>query len=118
MFKIINWPRARAERYHRFLPDEIRQYLKGRGIPATYIERDLLGWDGARIAIPIFGRERDEVLGFRYAVPPADLDGEPEMGSQEATPELYGWETLVRKPHRIVISDSEFDRLVLGMDLR
>jgi len=114
MLKIINWPRVRAERYHRFLPEEIRQYLKGRGIPATYIEAQLLGWDGARITIPIFGRQRNDVLGFRYAKPPADLTGEPEMiWDEDAKPELYGWDTLMRKPHRVVVCDGEFDRLVL-----
>jgi DNA primase len=29
------------------------------------------------------------------------------------TPELYGWETLARTPHRVVICEGEFDRLVL-----
>jgi DNA primase len=114
MPKIINWPRARAERYHRFLPEDIRQYLKGRGIPATFIERQLLGWNGKRITIPIFGRERNEVLGFRYAKTPTDQSESPKMLSDEgAKAELYGWETLVRKPHRIVICEGEFDRLVL-----
>src|SRR5947209_14155837 len=106
MLKIINWPRVCAERYNRFLPEEIRQYLKGRGIPSTYIENQLLGWDGSRITIPIFGRNRNEVLGFRYAKPPTDLVGASEMSSEEkAKPELYGWDALARKPHRILVVD-------------
>src|SRR6185295_11745381 len=71
MFKSILTPRACAERYYRFLPEEIRSYLKGRGIPATLIERHLLGWNGERITIPVFGENR-KVLGFRYAKSPAD----------------------------------------------
>jgi DNA primase len=114
MFKPILTPRDIAERYHRFLPEEIRSYLKGRGIPATLIDRQLLGWDGKRIRIPIFGRTPGEVLGFRYAKPPALLFGAPEMESDEKLgPELYGWETLARQPHRVVICEGEFDRLVL-----
>ena len=89
-----------AERYHRALPDDSRAYLKGRGIPSTIIERQLLGWNGERITIPIFGRER-EVLGFRYANPhdtsdaPAMLSdigldvsstaGKPSRGSRNAS---------------------------------
>src|SRR5439155_96626 len=106
-------PRDIAERYHRFLPDEVRSYLKGRGIPATVIGRQLLGWDGTRITIPIFDREGGEVLGFRYAKPPVFLFGNPEMEQDELAPELYGWETLARQPHRVVICEGEFDRLVL-----
>src|SRR5688572_10509256 len=113
MFNIINWPRVSAERHHRFLPEEIRTYLKGRGIPATLIEQQLLGWNGTRITIPIFGRE-GEVLGFRYAKSPFDTsDSAAILSDRPGLPELYGWDTLARKPRRVVICDSEFDRLVL-----
>src|SRR4051794_5631933 len=115
MFKIINWPRERARRFHNRLPDEIRHFLKGRGIPSTFIEDYLLGWDRERITIPIFGCEPEEVVGFRYAKPPEDLEGKPEMLSDDpgATPELYGWDTLAQKPSRVVIAEGELDRLVL-----
>lgn len=113
MLKIINWPRVRAERYHRFLPEDIRSYLKGRGIPSTVIEQKLLGWDGKRITIPIFGAKTSEVLGFRYATPPEDKNANPVIASDEGKPELYGWETLAKNPRRVVICDNEFDRLVL-----
>lgn len=102
-----------AERYHRALPDEIRAYLKGRGIPSTVIERELLGWNGKRITIPVFGRER-EVLGFRYAKAPLDTTDAPAMRSDIGLDaELYGWDTLARSPLRVVIAAGEFDRLVL-----
>jgi DNA primase len=113
MFKIINW-RVCAERYHRSLPEEIRSYLKGRGIPSTLIEQKLLGWDGQRITIPILGTKPGEVLGVRYATVPKDL-GDPSaaFSHESAKPELYGWETLAKNPRRVVICENAFDRLVL-----
>jgi hypothetical protein len=114
MFKPILTPRDIAERYNRFMPDEVRQFLKGRGIAATLIDRQLLGWDGKRITIPIFGESTREVFGFRYGTLPKDPWDEPEVVSDHnATPELYGRETLARKPHRVVICEGEFDRLIL-----
>jgi hypothetical protein len=73
-----------------------------------------LGWNGERITIPVFGREGGEVLGVRYAKPPAFLFGNPETESdKKLATELYGWETLARRPHRVLICQGEFDRLVL-----
>lgn len=113
MLTPILTPRDKAERYHRALPEHIRQYLKNRGIPATIIDRQLLGWNGERVTIPIFDGS-GKVLAFRYARPPADLAGPPEMVSDEgAKPELYGWETLARQPYRVIICEGELDRLVL-----
>ena len=105
--------RTIAERYHRALPEEIRDYLKGRGIPATLIERHLLGWNGERITIPVFNEKRD-VIAFRYAKITGNPDEAPDVISELGfETELYGWDTLARKPHRVVICGSEFDRLVL-----
>lgn len=102
-----------AERYHRALPEEIRLHLKGRGIPATVIERYLLGWNGERITIPVFNEKRD-VIGFRYAKIAENSKDSPDVISELGLEtELYGWDTLARKPHRVVICSSEFDRLVL-----
>jgi len=113
MLNIINWPRVRAEKFHNFLPEEIRNYLKGRGIPATIIERHLLGWNGERITIPVFSPNR-KVLGFRYAKSPTDISDAPEVISDpDLGPQLYGAEVLARKPYRVVICDGEFNRLVL-----
>jgi DNA primase len=102
-----------ADRYHRDLPDEIRAFLKSRGIPATLIERHLLGWNGERITIPVFGPKRN-VLGFRYAdVPSVPTDRPTTYSGIGLGPELYGWDTLARARQRVVICDGEFDRLVL-----
>jgi hypothetical protein len=114
MFTPILTPRDIAERYHRFMPDDVRLFLKGRGIAATLIDRQLLGWDGKRVTIPVFGDTTREVLGFRYAILPKAPWGHPEVVSDgEADPLLYGRETLARKPHRVVICEGEFDRLFL-----
>jgi DNA primase len=113
MLNIINWPRVRAEKFHNFLPEEIRSYLKGRGIAATIIERHLLGWNGERITIPVFGPKR-QALGFRYAKSPTDTSDAPEVISDpDLGPQLYGADALSRKPYRVVICDGEFNRLVL-----
>src|SRR5690242_13170469 len=113
MLQPILTPRDIAERYNRFMPDEVRQFLKGRGIAATVIERQLLGWDGKRITIPVFGENTREVLGFRYATPPNNPWDDPEIVSDDGSKSLlYGLETLARKPHHVVICEGEFDRLL------
>lgn len=102
-----------AIRYHRFLPAKTRQYLSARGIHDEIVDRELLGWNGRRITIPVFDRD-GEVLTFRYAKSPEDQSRSPKMLSEVgSTVELYGWKTLLRQPHRIVICEGEFDRLVL-----
>jgi DNA primase len=114
MLKPILTPRDIAERYNRCMPDEIRQYLNSRGIAATIIDRQLLGWNGANITIPVFGDTFWQVVGFRYATLPQKLGDSPEMQFADTDkPMLYGHETLARKPHRIVICEEEFDRLLL-----
>ena len=46
-----------ARKFHADLPERIRQYLKGRGMPDDSIDLNLIGWNGWRITIPIFNRE-------------------------------------------------------------
>ena len=114
MFNPILTPRDVAERWHRFMPEDVRQALKGRGIAPTVIDMQLLGWNGKQVVIPVFGATRREVLGLRYATLPHDASEKPAVTSDEAVQsELYGRETLARTPHRVVICESEFDRLVL-----
>jgi DNA primase len=113
MLTNINSPRLRAERYHRFLPEAIRDDLKGRGIPGTLIEEHQLGWNGDRITIPVRSRE-GEVLGFRYAKSPTDISDTPKLTSDPSIEaELYGREILGKNPRRVVIADNEFSCLVL-----
>jgi DNA primase len=102
-----------ATQYHRALPERIRTYLNGRGIPNSEIDRRVLGWNGVRITIPVFDK-KGICAFFRLAKDPDDSSDAPKMlslrGSHIA---LYGWETLRLEPQRVLICEGEFDRLVL-----
>lgn len=105
--------RELALRYHDALPTDVREYLNARGIPDEVVDRNLLGWTGRRIAIPIFSLD-GAVVSFRYAKSPHDHTDSPKVLSElGADAELYGWETLAKTPYRVVICEGEFDRLVL-----
>src|ERR1041384_2350548 len=102
-----------AEKYNKTLPDEVREYLHERGLDDGVIERHLLGWNGYRIAIPIFNRE-GEVGFFKLAKLPQDTRPGPKiMASPGAYAELYGWEVIKQQPSEVIICEGEFDRLVL-----
>jgi DNA primase len=106
--------RGVAEGYHRDLPPNIRRYLNDRGIPDVTIKKHLLGWSGTRVTIPVFGRNEGEVLQIRFAKSPEDTSDSPKVLTQfGAELELYGWDTLARRPNRVVICEGEYDRLVL-----
>jgi hypothetical protein len=113
MFKPTLTPRDIAERWHRLMPDDTRQILKGRGIAPTVINMQLLGWNGKQLVIPVFGESRRDVLGFRYANL-QDTSEKPEVSSDDGVKaELYGRETLARTPHRVAICEGVLDRLLL-----
>ena len=99
--------------FHRILPDRIRYYLNGRGIPDTMIDQYLIGWNGARITIPI--RSRDgQIEFFKLRKDPEDQSDSPKMLTTPGShAELYGWERVLAKPESIVICEGEFDQLVL-----
>ena len=99
--------------YHRQLPDRIRTYLNARGIPDAVIERRLLGWTGLRISIPIQDRD-GEIAFFKLARDPEEQSPSPKMlATPGSSIELYGWETVLAKPDRLIICEGEFDSLVL-----
>ena len=105
--------RELASRCHKALPEEIRRYLNGRGVPDATIDDKLLGWSGTRITIPVFGKDSD-VIQIRYAKSPNDPPDSPKVLTEVGGgPELYGWETLIKVPYRVVICEGEYDRLVL-----
>jgi DNA primase len=102
-----------AGKFHAKLPDRIRQYLNGRGIPDEMIDLNLIGWNGWRITIPIFNRE-GELIFFKQARDPEDKNESPKMIAwPKGYLELYGWENLIEKPSEVIICEGEFDRLVL-----
>lgn len=102
-----------AQRCHAALPERVRSYLNQRGISDRIIDDFLLGWNGWRITIPVFGRD-GKLSTFRLAKDPDDTSNTPKMLSASGSKvELYGWETLLAQPQAVVICEGEFDRLVL-----
>src|SRR5215813_1528485 len=102
-----------ARKFHSDLPDRIRQYLNGRGIPDETIDLNLLGWNGWRITIPIFDRA-GQIAFFKQAKDPEDKNDSPKMIAwPKGHLELYGWENLKDSPSEIIICEGELDRLVL-----
>jgi len=102
-----------ARRFHRELPEGIRAYLNGRGIPNEMIDLSLIGWNGWRITIPIFNCD-GELAFFKQAKDPDDKSDSPKMIAwPKGHLELYGWENLASDSSQIVICEGEFDRLVL-----
>lgn len=103
-----------AHDYHRRLPRRLWRYLLDeRGLSERVVHAALLGWNGTRITIPIFDRERRFVY-FKLAKDPEDRTDSPKMLLPAgAKAELYGWEHLRASRQEIVICEGEFDRLVL-----
>jgi DNA primase len=103
-----------ALRFHRNLPTRLWHYLtETRGIGEAIVHRELLGWNGSRITIPI-KNEQGEIFTLRLARDPDQGRESPKMLTIRGTaPSLYGVETLRWKPKRVVICEGEFDRLVL-----
>jgi len=102
-----------AREFHENLPERIRQYLNGRGIPDEMTDLNLIGWNGWRITIPIFNRD-GELAFFKQARDPKDKIDSPKMIAwPKGHLELYGWENLASDPSQIIICEGEFDRLVL-----
>ena len=101
-------------KYHRNLPPHAREYLQQvRGISAEIINRQLLGWNGNRITIPIPDRA-GQFAFFKLAKGPNDQTDSPKMlATPGAHAELYCWERVLAKPEQIIICEGEFDRLAL-----
>jgi DNA primase len=103
---------ALARRFHNDLPDRVRQYLNGRGIPDEMIDLNLIGWNGWRITIPILA-DNGKVDFFKQAKDPDDKSDSPKMVAwPKGHLELFGWENLKDASH-VIICEGEFDRLVL-----
>jgi len=102
-----------ARKFHYDLPGRIREHLNGRGIPDEMIDLNLIGWNGWRITIPIFG-SRGKVLFFKQAKDPEDKGDSPKMVAwPKGHLELYGRDNLTPDTLRIIICEGEFDKLVL-----
>lgn len=102
------------EHFSQPLPPDVRAYLNHRGIADDTITRFGLGWNGERITIPVHDRDGALVL-YKIGRAPEDRSDSPKMlyypkGSKA---ELYGWDTLARKPISVIVCEGEYDRLVL-----
>src|SRR6266481_9836106 len=98
-----------AQKFHKDLPERIREYLHGRGIPDEMIDLNLIGWNGWRITIPIFNRD-GEIVFFKQARDPEDKTDSPKMVAwPKGYLELYGRENLTDKTSQIIICEGEFD---------
>ena len=102
--------RNRAEFYHRQLTEEARRDLSRCGISDTLIAQHRLGWNGKKITVPVFNRHGD-VASLVLVTLSAESSSETRAG--RSAPELYGWDTLRRRPARLVVADSITNRLVL-----
>ncbi len=100
--------------YHKALPERILDYLiNERGISHREIEFSLLGWNGRRITIPVWGRD-GKLAFFKLAKDPGDTSDSPKMLTAVGTSaELYAWDRVRLKPSELIICEGEFDRLVL-----
>lgn len=106
-----------ARKFHKDLPERVRQYLNHRGIPDEMIDLNLIGWNGWRITIPIFtGPEK--VAFFKQARDPEEknTDSPKMIAWPKGHLELYGRENLNGEPSEIIICEGEFDRLVLEVN--
>lgn len=101
-----------AEGFHRRLPARIRAYLtEVRGLSEEVVDRFLLGWNGTQITIPVRDTE-GHIIFFRLARDP-EAAGPKMISTSGGHAALYGAEIFRTASHRVVISEGEFDRLVL-----
>ena len=106
-----------AREYHRNLPARIREYLRQtRGLSDAVIDRRLLGWNGSRITIPVFGRD-GQFEFFKLAKDPEDKTDSPKvLAAPGAHAELYGWEQVLTQAKQAKIPVILVDRGVTVSD--
>jgi len=105
-------PRKEALFYHQKLPKRLWRYFRRQGFSDEFIHRHLLGWDGKRITVPVFGPER-ELVFFEYLTDPQEGPVEVVEHTRPHKAFLYGYETLASRPERVVLVKGVWDRLVL-----
>src|SRR5437870_10669255 len=89
--------------YHEQLPDQLREYLRSRGLSDDVIDAQQLGWGGWRITIPVRNRAGDVTL-FKLAKAPQDQSDAPKMlATPGSSAELYGWEHVHAGTERLII---------------
>jgi len=104
-----------VEKCHKALTDDIRLYLKNRGICEAVVEECKLGWGkfyGKHwITIPI----KDIHGDYKFF----KLRQDPSKGNEKITypkgieAQIYDWESLNKIDDKLVICEGELDRLAL-----
>lgn len=103
---------SQAVTYHRNLPPDLWFDLENQGIPGAVIHSRLIGWDGERVTIPVFSRDR-KLLCFEYAV--FDEAGRLVLVPQERKqPYLYGESILNLNPQEVVLTEGVVESLILS----
>ncbi|EKD67324.1 MAG: hypothetical protein ACD_48C00479G0004 [uncultured bacterium] len=106
------------ESMHAFLPNRIRTYLNGRGIPDEIINQYKLGWGefyGRHwIVIPVTDIKGKYSL-LKLRKDPEDTENTNKMMvfPKGAEHQIYGWELLKEYSSSLILCEGEFDRLVL-----
>lgn len=106
------------ESMHVDLPDRIRAYLNGRGIPDGIINQYKLGWGEFYgrmwIVIPVTDTEgKYSLLKLRKDPEDAENTNKMMVFPKGAEHQIYGWELLKDYSSTLVLCEGEFDRLVL-----
>lgn len=103
---------TQALAYHRRLPEHLWYLLDEVGIVDGLVHAHLLGYDGEHVAVPIWNRSRDLAF-FEYWEESDDGFIRSPHANPEHKVELFGWETLLRKPERVFLVEDSIERLVL-----
>jgi 5S rRNA maturation endonuclease (ribonuclease M5) len=107
-----------VEELNLAIPDRIRGYLNGRGIPDELISEYQLGWGKFYgkwwIVIPI-PDTNGKYQFLKLRKDPDDRSNETKYkfypAGSEAT--IYGWESINSNMSPLVVCEGEFDRLIL-----
>lgn len=98
--------------FHQRLPRRLWRALREAGLPDKLIRRRLLGWDGSRITVPVFNRERG-LARFAHLSDPLESAGLGLVEESWSSAEIYGWETMRERPRRLFITIDPWERLLV-----
>lgn len=93
------------------LQKNINDYLLERGLSQTIIDSAQLGWDGARIIIPVFD-SNGNFLFNKYRRSPFTNEGPKYMYDKGSTSALYNVHTI-KENTCVIITEGEMDALRL-----
>lgn len=103
---------SQALAYHRRLPEPLWYLLSEMGIVDGLVHAHLLGYDGEHVTVPIWNRSRDLAYFEYWEEADEGLRRSPYANSK-STVELFGWETLLRRPDRVFLVEDSIERLLL-----